>query len=195
ALEKFGSDINPNDVIMLNDPYSGMSHMPDCGIIAPVFWRGRLVAFTPTYSHHTDMGGRFPGSFTSAGMSSFEEGVRIPLVKLYDRGKRNEAIVDLISANVRNPEEWFGDVEAKIAGCRKGAEEVGRLLDKYGLETYAATCEYLQQYAERATRAAIRAIPPGEYRADDVFEDDGLGTKGVKMPVKVALRVTGDSLT
>src|SRR5262245_53454242 len=117
ARRKFGDDIAPGDVFMVNDPYAGMSHMPDCGVIAPVFWNGQLVAFTPTYSHHTDMGGRFPGSFTSAGETSFEEGLRIPVVKLYTAGKRNEALLDLIVANVRNPEDWLGDLEAKVAGC------------------------------------------------------------------------------
>jgi len=116
-------------------------------------------------------------------------------VKLYDGGTRNDALLETVLANVRVSEEWLGDVEAKIAGCWRGEQEIKALLDKYGLQTYQSSCDYLIDYAERATRAAIRAIPPGEYLYDDTFEDDGFGTDGVALPLKLALRVEGDTLT
>jgi len=195
VLDKFSGTLRPGDVLLANDPYSGMGHMPDVAVIAPVFWRGQLVAFTLTYSHHTDIGGRFAGGFTILCTESFEEGVRIPIVKFYQAGRRDDAVADLIAANVRNPQEWLGDVDAKIAGCRRGEQELGLLLDKYGPEVYAATCDYLQDYAERATRAAIRAIPPGQYSTEDFFEDDGLGTPGVALPIRIKLRAESDALT
>jgi N-methylhydantoinase B len=195
AIDKFGGAFRPGDIVLVNDPYSGMGHMPDCAIIAPVFWRGELVAFTPVYSHHTDIGGRFPGGFSSASREAYEEGLRIPPVKLYDAGKRNDATVDIISANVRNADEWFGDINAKIAGCRKGAAQMCALLDKYGLSVYTATCDYLQQHTERATRAAIRAIPDGTYSVENYFEEDGLGTPDVRLPVRISLRADDDELT
>ena len=195
VLNKYGGTFKPGDVLVVNDPYAGITHMPDVAIIAPAFWQGQLVAFTLSYSHHTDIGGRFPGGFSSQCTETFEEGLRLPIVKLYDEGTRNDALLETVLANVRVSEEWLGDVEAKIAGCWRGEQEIKALLDKYGLQTYQSSCDYLIDYAERATRAAIRAIPPGEYLYDDTFEDDGFGTDGVALPLKLALRVEGDTLT
>jgi N-methylhydantoinase B len=195
VLKKYGSTFKPGDVVVLNDPYAGITHMPDVAIVAPAFWHDQLVAFSVSYSHHTDIGGRFPGGFSSQCTETFEEGLRLPIVKLYEAGVRNDALLDTILANVRVSEEWLGDVEAKIAGCWRGEQEIKALLDKYGPETYRSSCDYLIDYAERATRAAIRAIPPGEYVYEDMFEDDGFGSDGVVMPLKLTLRAEGDTLT
>lgn len=194
-LKKQGATLQVGDVILSNDPYAGMSHMPDVAVIAPVFWREQVVAFHVVYSHHTDIGGRIAGGFSSQCKESYEEGMRLPLVKLYRAGERNDDLLDTILANVRVPEEWLGDVEAKIAGCWRGEQEMRRMLDKYGLETFDACCDYLIAYAERETRAAIGNIPDGRYVHTDSFEDDGFGTEGVELPLAVALEVDGDSLT
>jgi N-methylhydantoinase B/oxoprolinase/acetone carboxylase alpha subunit len=194
-LKKFGGSLKPGDVIVTNDPYAGITHMPDVAIVAPAFWKEQLVAFSLAYSHHTDIGGRFPGGFSSQCTETYEEGLRLPMLKLYDGGVRNEALLETILANVRVSDEWIGDVEAKIAGCWRGEQEVKALLDKYGLETYQSSCDYLIDYAERATRAAIRAIPPGDYVYEDIFEDDGFGSDGISMPLKLTLRAEGETLT
>ena len=194
-LDKFGDSFTPGDVIVVNDPYAGITHMPDVAIVAPAFWNDQLVAFTLAYSHHTDIGGRFPGGFSSQCTETYEEGLRLPILKLYAGGVRNEALLDTILANVRVADEWLGDVEAKIAGCWRGEQEIRALLDKYGVETYESSCDYLIDYAERATRAAIREIPPGEYVHEDVFEDDGFGTDAAAMPIKLTLRVKDDTLS
>ena len=194
-LDKFGGSFTPGDVIVVNDPYAGITHMPDVAIVAPAFWNDQLVAFTLAYSHHTDIGGRFPGGFSSQCTETYEEGLRLPILKLYAGGVRNEALLDTILANVRVSDEWLGDVEAKIAGCWRGEQEIRALLDKYGVETYESSCDYLIDYAERATRAAIREIPPGEYVHEDVFEDDGFGTDAAAMPIKLTLRVEDDTLS
>ena len=195
VLKKFGDTLVEGDVLLVNDPYAGMGHLPDVAIVAPAFWRGQRVGFTLAYSHHTDIGGRFPGGFSSQCMEIFEEGVRIPMLKLYEGGVRNDALLQMLEANVRAPEEWVGDVEAKIAGCRRGEQEIQAVVEKYGLEVFNSSCDYFVDYAERATRAAIRTIKPGEYVQEDTFEDDGVGTEGVAMPVRVAIRVEGDTLT
>ena len=194
-LDKFGGSFTPGDVIVVNDPYAGITHMPDVAIVAPAFWNDQLVAFTLAYSHHTDIGGRFPGGFSSQCTETYEEGLRLPILKLYAGGVRNEALLDTILANVRVSDEWLGDVEAKIAGCWRGEQEIRALLDKYGVETYESSCDYLIDYAERATRAAIREIPSGEYVHEDVFEDDGFGTDAATMPIKLTLRVEDDTLS
>jgi N-methylhydantoinase B len=195
VLNKFAGSFRPGDIILVNDPYAGMGHMPDVAVVAPAFWRKQLVGFTLAYSHHTDIGGRFPGGFSSQCTESFEEGIRIPLLKFYDAGVRNDALLQMIEANVRSPEEWIGDVDAKIAGCRRGEQEISAVVEKYGLEVFNSSCDYFVDYAERSTRAAIRAIKPGEYVQEDTYEDDGLGGANVAMPLRVALRVSDDMLT
>jgi N-methylhydantoinase B len=184
--------LRPGDIIIANDPYAGISHMPDITLIAPVFWRERLVAFAISYSHHTDIGGRFAGGISSVCSESFEEGVRIPPLKLYDRGNRNEAMLEAIVANVRTPEEWIGDVEAKVASCRRGAEQLNKLVDKYGLPQFEATCDYLVDYSEHATRTAISHIPDGEYTEESLFDEETEVTGG-PVPLKVVLRILGPS--
>ena len=188
----YGDSLRPGDIIIANDPYAGISHMPDITLIAPVFWRERLIAFAISYSHHTDIGGRFAGGISSQCSESFEEGVRIPPLKLYDRGKRNEVLLETIVANVRTPEEWVGDVEAKVASCRRGAEQLNKLADKYGLHQFEATCDYLVDYSERATRSAISNIPDGEYIEESLFDEETEVTGG-PVPLKVILRIQGDS--
>ena len=192
---KWHGRLKPGDILLVNDPYAGMGHMPDVAIVAPIFWQGDILAYTIAYSHHTDIGGRFAGGFSSQCTETFEEGLRLPIVKLYAEGRRNEGLLDTILANVRTPEEWLGDAEAKIAGCWRGEQEIVRMLEKYGVETFSASCDYLMDYAERETRAAIRAIPDGVYDHHDFFEDDGFGTEGVELRLNVALRISGDRLT
>jgi N-methylhydantoinase B len=194
VLRKYHNTFRPGDVIVVNDPYAGMGHMPDVAIITPVFWQQHLVAFNLAYSHHTDTGGRFAGGFSSQCTESFEEGLRLPVLKLYSEGKRNETLLETILANVRTPEEWLGDVEAKIAGCWRGEQELQQPLNKYGLETFSSCCDHLMDYAERAVRTAIRAIPDGQYIQEDIFEDDGFGN-AVTLKLKVSLHVAGESLT
>src|SRR5439155_4869941 len=99
-------------VILANDPFTGAGHMPDVAVAAPVFWEGKLCAFTIAYSHHTDIGGRFAGGMSTHAAHSYEEGVRIPTVKLCQAGARNEALVETLLANVRAPDDWRGDMDA-----------------------------------------------------------------------------------
>lgn len=194
VMDKFGGNFQPGDVILSNDPYAGMTHMPDIAIIAPAFWRDQLVAFTISYSHHTDIGGRFPGGFSSQCTETYEEGLRLPIVKLYEGSRRNDGLLDTILANVRMGDEWVGDMEAKIAGCWRGEQEVNALLDKYSLETFNATCDYLIDYSEKATLKAIAEIPPGVYVHEDIFEEDGFGSPNIALPLKVTLTVARDKV-
>lgn len=194
VLEKWGGTFQPGDVIVVNDPYAGMGHMPDTAIVVPAFWQGQIVAFNVSYSHHTDTGGRFPGGFSSQCTETFEEGMRLPIIKIYKEGKRNEDLLETILANVRAPEEWVGDLEAKVAGCWRGEQELQALLDKYGLETFTTCCDYLIDYAEREIRAAICSIPDGQYVHEDILEDDGFGNN-VALKLRVTLKVEGDTLT
>jgi N-methylhydantoinase B len=194
VLGKWEGRLDPGDVILLNDPYSGMGHMPDTAVMTPIFWQDRIVAYTIAYSHHTDTGGRYAGGISSQATSSFEEGLRVPPVKLEAAGMRNEALLDTILANVRTPDDWLGDINAKVAGCRRGDREMRALLDKYGLESLRGCCAHLMERSESAARAAIRAIPDGRYEARSVLTDDGFGNP-TSLPLKLAIIVEGDRMT
>jgi N-methylhydantoinase B len=194
ALATYGDALRDGDVLMSNDPYSGMAHMPDIAVVAPVFWEGELVAFCGCYSHQSDIGGRFPGGFSSQCASSYEEGLRIPIVRIHEGGRRNDAVMALISANVRAPGDWIGDVEAKISGCFRGCEGVHGLVDKYGRDTFERACGDLLRQGENASRAAISGLPDGTYRHEHRFSADGLGEVGAT-DLAVALTIAGDRLT
>ncbi len=201
VLQKFGGKLHKGDVIVSNDPYWGMSHLPDIVLIMPIFWRDELFGFSAIVEHHTDIGGRFPGGMGIACAEIYEEGVRLPGVKLYNAGVPNKEMFDLIAANVRAPHDVLGDLEAQAAACRRGEQEVMALLDKYGRDTVEACNTELHHYSERAVRTCIQSIPDGTYIYEDVFEDDGLGGSfdsaqdrpGVKLVLRV--QVHGDSVT
>ena len=192
VLRKFAGNLHPGDVIVSNDPYGGVSHFPDIVLVMPIFWRDTLVGFSAIVEHHTDIGGRFPGGMGIACAEVYEEGVRIPGVKLFDKGKVNQDLLDLVAANVRAPEDVLGDLEAQAAACRRGARGMQDLLDKYGRDKFEACNAQLHQYSERAIRSCIAAIPDGDYVCEDLFEDDGLGGAGVKL--KLTVKVRGDSV-
>ncbi len=192
VLQKFGGKLRKGDVIASNDPYGGMSHLPDIVCVMPIFWREELCGFAAIVEHHTDIGGRFPGGMGIACTEIYEEGVRLPGVKLYEAGAPNRALLDLLAANVRAPQDVMGDLEAQVAACRRGEQGLMALLDKYGRDTFEACNVHLRQYSERAVRTHIRSIPDGTYVCEEVFEDDGLGGSGVKLVVN--LHVQGDSI-
>jgi len=191
-MERVGDTVRPGDVFVANDPYLGSGHMPDVAVIMPVFWRDEVAGICIAYSHQADIGGRFPGGMSSQCLSSYEEGLRLPIVRLYEAGRRNESLLETISANVRGPEIWLSDVEAKMAGCWRGGQELVALLDRHGRAAFDECCAYLNTYSEKAMRNAIRDIPDGVYRYEDTFEDDGFGTPGVALPIRVAVTVDGD---
>jgi N-methylhydantoinase B len=193
VVKKYGTDFSKGDVIITNDPYSGMGHMPDVGIVVPVVIDGRIAAFCVTYSHHSDMGGRFPGSASSKPQSSYEEGLRLPIMKIVEKGCRNEEIFQVIGANVRVPQEWFGDLQAKIAGCNRGADETEALIRKYGWDSYLACCEHVLKYAEISMRRAIEQAPKGTYNAEYVITDDGVTEDGT-IVLRMAMTISNDEM-
>ena len=191
---KFAGDLKPGDVILANDPYSGASHMPDVILIMPVFHRAQISGFVIIYSHQTDIGGRFPGGFSSQCTETYEEGIRLPNLKLYEAGVRNEPLVQLLKANIRAADEWMGDIDAKLSGCRRGIRDFETVLEKYGLDDVNACFDYLVDYAEEAARKAIATVPAGDYSREIFMRDDGFGSEGVAMPIRLTLRFRPDRL-
>ncbi len=190
---KYGDRIRPADAFLSNDPAHSSTHLPDVAIAMPVFRDGELLAFCAAYSHHADIGGRFPGGSSSEPTSSFEEGVVIPAVKVVDRGETNTELLDLIAANVRAPDEWLADLQSKLAGCRRGCEGMSGLLERFGVDAFRAAGEHLLRRSEGVARAAIRDLPDGCYEAQSSVRDEGIGSPD-EIVLRLALTVRGDEL-
>jgi N-methylhydantoinase B len=179
-------DIAEGDLFIANDPHvAGGTHLPDINMAMPVFWEGRLVAFVSNLAHHADVGGAARGSM-SGGMSEiYQEGLRIPVMRLYRRGELDTELFDLLLLNMRLPAERRGDLNAQIAACRLGVERMQQLLARYGAGVIeGAFAQILERTAQRV-RASIDAIPDGHYRFEDVLDDDGLKARDVKFALAV----------
>lgn len=193
--EEWCGDLHPGDAFVTNDPYGGGSHLPDVTIVRPVFWTGQLVGFATAYTHHVDMGGRFPGSQSGKASEIYEEGIRIPLLRIVEASRTNDAVLDLVMANVRAREDLRGDIEAKLAGCYRAGEYLIELLDKYDLDNFQSCCDYLVASAERATREIVSALPEGSYRADAVVRDDGHGPADPPLRLRITLIIENGEIT
>jgi len=190
-LEKYRGKFRPGDVIISNDPYGGLSHLPDIALVMPTFWRDEHRGFAAVVQHHTDIGGRFPGGMGLPCAQIYEEGLRLPAVRFYENGTPIESVREIIAAAVRAPDDVLGDLEAGIAACRRGERALAGLFDKYGPGKVAGCYRHLLAHSESMMRSVIRSIPDGRYTCSDTF-DDGNGTR---VEIVVTLIVEGDSLT
>jgi N-methylhydantoinase B/oxoprolinase/acetone carboxylase alpha subunit len=175
------------DLVILNDPYRGGTHLPDITCVSPVFIKGRLMFFVANRAHHADVGGMSPGSMPLA-TELFQEGLIIPPLKLVSRGRRNGDVFNLLLANVRTPDERRGDLLAQVA-----ANDVGRLrlmeaVGRYGLGKIRMYAGLVQDYTERFLRATIRGIPDGTYSFEDFMDDDGISDRPFRIAVDVTIR-------
>ncbi len=161
--EKFGDDIHPGDMFLHNDPYTGGTHLNDVALIYPLFADGRMFVFPVVRAHWGDVGGMSPGSLSGGATEIFQEGVRIPPIRIIDRGTPNEAALDLIFSNMRGPRERRGDFDAMIGTCKKAAERVEAVAARYGVATVRAAIAELMDRAELRMRRAIGALRDGEY--------------------------------
>ncbi len=191
-FERFGEDIEPGDVFILNDPFDGGMHIPDIFIVKPIFWEGERVAFAVSTAHHLDLGGRLPGSSACDNTEIFQEGIRIPWLKLYRRGEVDASIFALIRANVRVPQMTIGDIRAQLAACHIGERAIHTLIQRYGLEMFVACADDLIEYTERLVRAEIASWPDGSHTFTDYLDSDGVG--GPRVKVQVTVTVKGDTL-
>jgi N-methylhydantoinase B len=194
TLQKFGVDgIHPRDVVMTNDPYTGGgTHLSDVTLIVPIFYDDKLVAFSACKAHWTEVGGKDPGSWTTDATEVFQEGLQFPCVKLYEEGRPNQALIDLIEANVRLPDMTLGDMYAQAASLRLGAQRFSELCDKYGLEVVMGSIDALLDHGERMTRLELERLPKGTFEAEDFIDDDGLGNG--PFPVKVRVTISDDEI-
>ncbi len=177
----------PGDVVILNDPYRGGTHLPDITIVCPVFISGDLAFFTANRAHHSDVGGASPGSMPVAS-EIFQEGVIIPPIKLVEAGRLNEAVYNLLLANVRTPQERQGDLSAQLNACATAEKRLLELAARYGMAELQLYADGLLDYAERLMRARLAALPEGDYSYTDYLDDDGFSSAPVAIAVTLRLR-------
>jgi N-methylhydantoinase B len=194
ALAKFGpNDFNEGDVILLNDPYHGGSHLPDYTFVTPVHDGGELVGFSATRAHVMDVGGTSPGGLYAKATEIFQEGITFPPVKIQQNGKLNNDMWEVILANTRLPQWMAGDLRACIAANEVGKKYLLEVFSKYGKETMRVAMDQILDYAERRIRKALLDLPDGVYTAEDYIDCDGVEEKSVR--VCVTITVKGDEMT
>jgi N-methylhydantoinase B/oxoprolinase/acetone carboxylase alpha subunit len=174
------------DLVLVNDPYRGGTHLPDITAIVPVFVGGRLEFFAANRAHHSDVGGMSPGSMPLA-TEIFQEGLILPPLKLICHGRMNDDVLNLILANVRTPEERRGDLLAQIAACEKGRGRVIEAVEKFGLARVNRYAGLIQDYTETYLRKTLRAIPAGQYEFTDMLDNDGISDDPVRISVRITL--------
>jgi N-methylhydantoinase B len=196
VMDAFRGDFAPGDVIITNDPYHGGTHLPDIIIIRPIFQPGgSLVGFAGILSHHADIGGRIFGGHGTGSTEIFQEGLRLPPLKLYEAGRPNYTLHKVLDLNVRVPNDVFGDLAAQMAGCLTAEREYLKLVEKYGLEALTGYMRELADYSERVARQAIAALPEGTYEFSDYLDDDGVSADAEPVKIHVKLSIHGDSMT
>ncbi len=193
VIEAFRGEFFPEDIILYNDVYRGGTHLMDVKVFKPFFRGGKLAYWLGSSGHWPDVGGAAPGGFVPGATEIFQEGLRLPPVKLYEKGKLNEVLLTVVLANVRVPEERYGDLQAQIGAIRVGEERLSAVLDKYGDDPVEFYISEMARRSEQHIRSYIEEIPDGIYSATEWMDNDGITDE----PVKIALDVTieGDSMT
>lgn len=185
-------DMKPGDIIMHNDPYRGGLHIPEHTLVKPIFYDGEIVAYAISIGHVAEIGGKVPGGFASDATEIFQEGIRIPPVKIVKEGKDDVDLWKLYMANVRTPRYNYGDIRALISSLDLAEKRLTSLIDKYGVDVFLQTAKDLMEYSERRMRAEIAELPDGEYEFEDCLDDDGVEDKRCKYHVKLFIK--GDEI-
>ncbi len=195
-LNKYSlEEIYPGDMFIANDPYNGGgTHLPDITIAQPVFKDGDIHAFVANIAHHSDIGGRVAGSSSGDCTSIFQEGLRIPPIKICEKGIIKQDILDMILLNCRTPRERLGDLWAQIASNRIGEKRILELINKYDIFMFKQSMEAFLDYSERRIREGIRQIPNGSYDFIDYLDDDGIELDKENLPIKVTIEVQEDCI-
>ena len=191
TLDKFNGEntLKEGDVVIANTPYAGGgTHLSDVSIVYPVFYKKELVAFTVNKAHWTELGGTYPGSVSTVSTEIYQEGMHFPFIKIKSENVINEAVIDMIKANVRLPDSTLGDLYAGIAAAEVGARRVISIIEKYGLETFKKAKDDFLDYGERMCIEALKKIPNGVYEGESAIEDNGFGEG--PFPIKAKITIT-----
>jgi N-methylhydantoinase B len=188
ALEAFPPEtLRPGDGVLLNDPFRGGAHLPDLTLVTPLFADGEVIAYAANRAHHADVGGSTAGSVAADSTEIYQEGLRIPPVKFLVSGEVDDAVLDLILANVRTPAERRGDLRAQEAANETARERTDDLLAEHGADAVAAAFAAVQNYSERRMRAALGELPDGSYGFADRLDDDGRGNEDLRIEATVRI--------
>jgi N-methylhydantoinase B len=192
-LAKFGDDLHPGDVFVMNDPFDGGIHLQDIFVFKPVFVDGRLIGFAATTAHHGDVGGRLPGSSACDNTEIFQEGIRLPWLRLYDRGEPVEVVFKILRANVRIPRMTLGDLAAQVAATSVAEAALQELAARHGPDRLAELMTGLVEYTERLVRQEIASWPDGTATFTDYLDSDGIERADV--PITATVTIEGDEIT
>ena len=193
VIERYKGQYQEGDIYILNDPYEGGTHLPDIYLFKPVFLERKLIGFSCAIVHHTDVGGRVAGGNASNSTEIYQEGLRIPPLKLYDAGEPIETLFRIIDKNVRVPDKVAGDFRAQISACElgeRGFQDLGR---QYGLDRLETLFDHLLDYTEELTRQAISRLQDGQWEFADHIDNDGFTNDPV--PIRVRIKKAGDTIT
>jgi N-methylhydantoinase B len=193
-IEAFEGDIHPGDVFATNDPYVGGTHFNDVRIVRPIFYEGEIIAYAQSNGHWADVGGSVPGSFDVNAKEHFQEGIRVPPVRIWDRGRYLGDVVGMIVSNTRVPADAEGDLHAQASATKVAELEILRLVDKYGIDTVLTAFQEVQDYVERLTRLRVAELPDGTWETEDYIDYDPSAGEGL-IPVKVKMTIEGDQLS
>ncbi len=187
-IETFPPDrMHPEDTFLLNDPYTGGTHLPDIALVQPIIVDGRLIAFSAAMTHHQDMGGMSAGSVPTNATEIFQEGLRLPPLKFRDAGKLNDTLIAIIRQNVRIPDTVMGDINAQLAACSIGVRRLTELAGKFGHDPLQSMFRELLDRSEIMTRQALGRVPRGVYRYVDYLDNDGIE---LDKPIRIEVAVT-----
>ena len=192
-MRHFEGDMAEGDVFIMNDPFDGGMHLPDIFVIKPLFHEGVRLAFACTVCHHIDVGGRVAGSNASDSTEIYAEGLRIPPLKLYDRGEPNKTLFRMIERNVRLPNRVFGDLRSQLAACEIAARGMADLVSRHGADGVRELMTAAMDYSERLTRHCLMELPDGEATFTDWIDDDQIDV-GVPIPLVCTIRKRGDTM-
>lgn len=192
VLQKYAGQIEEGDVFIINDPYYGGNHLPDIGIITPVFYEGQLIFFCVSRAHHGDIGGSTAGSYNPKATEIYQEGIRIQPTKFIRKGIFNQEVLDLILINTRNPDMMRSDLLAQIGSNKVAMKGIIDMVDTYGVDVVKNSMRSTLNQTEVITRKRIKDIPDGEYSATDFIDDDGFQDNPIK--IHVTVKIKGDCL-
>jgi N-methylhydantoinase B len=192
-LESWGGRMRPGDVFVMNDPFDGGIHLQDVFVFRPVFLDGSLIGFATTTAHHADVGGRLPGSAACDNTEIFQEGIRLPWLRLYAEGRPVETVFEVIRANVRIPRMTFGDLGAQVAATSVAERALQELARRHGPDRLQALMTALVEHTERLVRQEIETWPDGTATFTDYLDSDGLERRDV--PITATVTIAGDEVT
>lgn len=187
-----GEEMAEGDLFVLNDPYFGGSHLPDITIIAPIFYEDRLLFYAVNRAHHSAIGGATYGGYNPAASEIYHEGLRIPPLKLYDRGVPRQDLLHMLSINVRHPENFLGDLNAQIGSVTIAARRTHALLERYGPTRLQRCVSEILAATERQVRQLIASWPDGVYKGETFIDDDGFDS--TMIPIRATVTIQGDTM-